>query len=62
MCLSTVMRLVIEEMHQNISEHLRLGHSRDSLIAVQISQCCFVVFCDYVYEPLISCLSLGSDS
>jgi hypothetical protein len=25
MCLSTVMRLVIEEMHQDISEHLRLG-------------------------------------
>jgi hypothetical protein len=25
MCLSTVMRLVIEEMHQDVSEHLRLG-------------------------------------
>jgi hypothetical protein len=25
MCLSTVMRLVIEEMRQDISEHLRLG-------------------------------------
>jgi len=27
MCLSSVMRLVIEEMQQDISEHLRLGHS-----------------------------------
>jgi len=27
MCLSTVMRLMIEEMQQDISENLRLGHS-----------------------------------
>jgi len=27
MRLSTVMRLVVEEMHQDIAEHLRLGHA-----------------------------------
>ena len=49
------MRLMIEEMHQDISENLRLGHSCASLIAVQTSQCCFIVFFDYYYEPVILC-------
>ena len=49
------MRLMIEEMHQDISENLRLGHSCASLIAVQTSQRCFIVFFDYCYEPLILC-------
>ena len=55
MCLSTVMRLMVEEMHQDISEDLRLGHSRGSFIAVQTSQRRIVVFFDYRYEPFILC-------
>src|SRR4051794_4275913 len=55
MCLSTVMRLMIEEMHQDIFENLRLGHSRGGPIAVQTSQRWFIVFFDYRYEPLILC-------
>ena len=55
MCLSTVMRLMVEEMHQDISEDLRLRHSRGSLIAVQTSQRRIVVFFDYGYEPFILC-------
>ena len=55
MCLSSVMRLMIEEMHQDILENLRLGHSQASPIAVQTSQRCFIVFFDYCYEPLILC-------
>jgi hypothetical protein len=38
-----LMRLIIEEMHQGISENLRLGHSLGSLIAVQTSRRVFVV-------------------
>jgi len=49
------MRLMIEEMHQNISENLRLGHSRASLVAVQTFERCFIVFFDYRYEPFILC-------
>ena len=55
MCLSTVMRLMVEEMHQDISEHLRLGHSGSGLVAVQTSQRRIVVFFDYRYEPFILC-------
>ena len=47
------MRLMIEEMHQDISENMRLGHSCASLIAVQTSQRCFIVFFDECYEPFI---------
>ena len=55
MCLSTEMRLMIEEVHQDIAEDLRLGHSRGGFIAVQPFQRCFVVFFDYGYEPFILC-------
>ena len=53
MCLSTVMRLMVEEMHQDISEHLRLGHSGSGLVAVQTSQRRFIVFFDYCYKPFV---------
>src|SRR4029079_14651406 len=49
------MRLMIAEMHQDISKNLRLGHSCASPIAVQTSQRCFIAFFDYCYEPLVLC-------
>ena len=60
MCLSTVMRLMVEEMHQDISENLRLGHSRGAFIAVQTPQRRIVVFFNYVYEPFILCNTCSS--
>src|SRR3954449_8506238 len=53
MCLSTVMRLMVEEVHQDISENLRLGHSRGAFIAVQTPHRRIVVFFNYGYEPFI---------
>ena len=53
MGLPAMMGLMIEQMHKNIREKLRLRHSRGRLVAVQTSQCGVIVFIDNRDQPVI---------
>jgi len=59
-CLSTVMRLMIEQVQQYVAENLGLGHSRRGFVSVQAPQCRFIIYFDDCDQSLILCDTCSS--